>query len=95
MPDTARKTNDQNETRKRLGANGEFLPRKSSGIDLGFVFKAKLLFQGKALHAVNEDKIAAFTDDCVLIDSGIARNTKSLVARFQMERKQMKGWDNG
>lgn len=88
------KTNDQNETRKRLAQMESFFHGKSSGIDPWVSFsKQSWLFQGKTLHAVNEDKIAAFTDDCVLIDSGIARNTKSLVARFQMERKQMKGWD--
>ena len=54
--------------------------------------KQSWLFQGKELCAVDEDKVSDFTTKCLLIDSGIPRNTKLLVERFQEERKQMEGW---
>ena len=84
---------DQKETRLRLAQMESFFHGSSSGIDPWVSYsKQSWLFQGNELHAVDEDKISNLTSKCVLIDSGIARNTKLLVERFQIERKQMKGW---
>ena len=84
---------DQIETRLRLAKMESFFHGSSSGIDPWVSYsKQSWLFQGNELHAVDEDKIRDFTSKCVLIDSGIARNTKLLVERFQVERKRMKGW---
>ena len=86
-------TKDQKETRLRLAQMESFFHGKSSGIDPWVSYsKQSWLFQGKELRAVDEDKVSDFTTKCVLIDSGIPRNTKLLVERFQEERKQMEGW---
>ena len=90
----AGKTTKQETTRTRLAKMESFFHGKSSGIDPWVSYsKQSWLFQGSTLHASNEDRIRTFTEECVLVDSGIARNTKSLVERFQVERKNMKGWD--
>ena len=67
---------------------------KARVLTLGFLIRNKAGFSKVVFwHAIDEDKIRTFTEQCVLVDSGIARNTKSLVERFQVERKKMKGWD--
>ncbi|HAB89319.1 MAG TPA: hypothetical protein DCF84_02195 [Bacteroidetes bacterium] len=88
------KTTERETTRVRLAQMESFFHGKSSGIDPWVSYsKQSWLFQGSALHAGDEDKIRTFTEQCVLVNSGIARNTKSLVERFQVERRKMKGWD--
>ena len=90
----AHETKGQKETMIRLAQMESFFHGKSSGIDPWVSYsKQSWLFQGSELHAVDENKVRSFTDECVLVDSGISRNTKLLVERFQVERKQMKGWD--
>ena len=88
------KSKDLKEIRRRLAQMESFFHGKSSGIDPWVSYSQQSwLFQGSVLHTVDEDKIRTFTEQCVLVDSGIARNTKSLVERFQVERKKMKGWE--
>ena len=88
------KSTDLKEIRTRLAQMESFFHGKSSGIDPWVSYSQQSwLFQGSVLHAIDEDKIRTFTEQCVLVDSGIARNTKSLVERFQVERKKMKGWE--
>ena len=88
------KTTKQETTRTRLAKMESFFHGKSSGIDPWVSYSQQSwLFQGSSLRAGDEDRIGTFTEECVLVDSGIARNTKSLVERFQVERKKMKGWD--
>lgn len=90
----AAKTEEQKTTRGRLAQMEGFFHGKSSGIDPWVSYSQQSwLFQGSSLYAVDEDRIKTFTEECVLVDSGISRNTKSLVQRFQVERRQMKGYD--